>query len=585
MSSQSHKIGLSPKNRTGEIELTEQFSAQMAQLCMSDHCSDVTFLVEGQKLPAHRVILAARSEYFRALLYGGLSESNQAEIALKIPLEAFKVLLQYIYSGRMSLTKMKEETVLDTLGLANEYGFTELEVAVSEHLRQILSLDNICAILDAARLYNLEALTNVCHTFMDRNAAEILTHESFKYLSKESLEEILRRDSFFAPEVQIFVAVNEWCKNNNNVDIESVVSYVRLPLMNLDQLLKVVRPSGILSPEKLLDAIEEQTTSKSLEYRGALWLEENVASMKFNSRTIQGEWRSALLDGHIIPESYDMEKGYTRHTITDANDSGIIVELGTISIINHIKILLWDHDTRSYSYFIEVSVNQKQWDRVIDYSSYHCRSWQFLYFPAKAIKYIKLVGTHNTVNKVFHVVALEAYYTANIPKLVNGFVAPTHNVATVEMSAVVMEGVSRTRNALLNGDYSNYDWDSGYTCHQLGSGVILIRLGQPYYIGSFRLLLWDCDERTYGFYIETSTNQKDWEMVVDKRNEPARSWQSFQFTPRAVVFIKVVGTHNTANEIFHVVHFECPSQDINFFNQPKKLVETEEHVAEKMEKV
>lgn len=81
---------------------------------------------------------------------------------------------------------------------------------------------------------------------------------------------ILARDSFFAPEVQIFEAVNDWCKHNRNADIESVVSLVRLPLMNLEQLLKVVRPSGILHPDRLLDIIEEKTTSKSLLYRGAL---------------------------------------------------------------------------------------------------------------------------------------------------------------------------------------------------------------------------------------------------------------------------------------------------------------------------
>lgn len=72
----------------------------MAQLCMSYDYSDVTFIVEEQKLPAHRVILAARSEYFRALLYGGLSESTQHVIKLEIPLEAFKCLLGYIYSGK-----------------------------------------------------------------------------------------------------------------------------------------------------------------------------------------------------------------------------------------------------------------------------------------------------------------------------------------------------------------------------------------------------------------------------------------------------------------------------------------------------
>lgn len=54
------------------------------------------------------------------------------------------------------------------------------------------------------------------------------------------------------------------------------------------------------------------------------------------------------------------------------------------------------------------------------------------------------------------------------------------------MSAIVLEGVSRTRNALINGDFKNYDWDSGYTCHQLGSGSISIQLAQPYVIGSMR---------------------------------------------------------------------------------------------------
>lgn len=35
--------------------------------------------------------------------------------------------------------------------------------------------------------------------------------------------------------------------------------------------------------------------------------EENVASAKFNSKTIRGELRSALLDGEVA--NYDMEKG------------------------------------------------------------------------------------------------------------------------------------------------------------------------------------------------------------------------------------------------------------------------------------
>ena len=63
---------------------------------------------------------------------------------------------------------------------------------------------------------------------------------------------------------------------------------------------------------------------------------------------------------------------------------------------------------------------------------------------------------------------------------------PQQNVATIKASASVIEGVSRSRNALLNGDTKNYDWDSGYTCHQLGSGSIIVQLAQPYILGSIR---------------------------------------------------------------------------------------------------
>lgn len=38
------------------------------------------------------------------------------------------------------------------------------------------------------------------------------------------------------------------------------------------------------------------------------------------------------------------------------------------------------------------------------------------------------------------------------------------------------------------------------------------------------------------------------------------SWQILTFSPRIVVFIRICGTHNTANEVFHCVHFECPCQ-------------------------
>lgn len=41
----------------------------------------------------------------------------------------------------------------------------------------------------------------------------------------------------------------------------------------------------------------------------------------------------------------------------------------------------------------------------------------------------------------------------------------------------------------------------------------------------------------------------NWEVVIDKIHENCRSWQTLKFEPRPVVFIRIVGTHNTANEV------------------------------------
>lgn len=315
----------------------------------------------------------------------------------------------------------------------------------------------------------------------------------------------------------------------------------------------------------------------------------NLADRKTGLQWINSIFFSRTIFRFRLHTSFNKRRGWSKYYCGIGNDqhnkSHKIVAMGSrstfilVSIHRMNRIRMCDRYLRFTfycSYYIETSVNQTNgWERVIDHTKYHCRSWQSLYFPSRAVRYIKLIGTHNTCNRVFHVVALEAYYTAKVPTLVNGLILPTYNVATVDMSAVVIEGVSRTRNALLNGDVKNYDWDSGYTCHQLGknetkrnltrkkwadlkflcknpnigSGVIVIQLGQPYCIGSLRLLLWDCDSRTYSFYIETSVNQKDWEMAVDKREEQLRSWQQFTFPPRAVVFFRIVGTYNTANEV------------------------------------
>jgi len=568
----------------GEVDHVRSLSENLSSLLLNDNYQDITLVIETQRIPAHKVILASRSEYFRALLYGGLLESQQQEIELKdINPTAFRLLLLYIYTGCINLCNMKEELIKDLLGLAHQYVFPELEQAISNYLISILNQVNVCLVYDVANLYQLRSLMEACRQFVDGRATDILQSEAFLLLSPGTLCDLLVRDSFCVTEVEIFRAVLRWWRHNyaentailsgeTTNELNSVLEAVRLPLISLTELLNEVRPSHLVTADVILDALKIRTESRDsdLPYRGQLLPEVNVAHTRFGAQVLQGEMRTALLDGDTT--NYDMERGFTRHPIEDGN-AGIVVRLGQACIINHIKILLWDRDMRSYSYYVEVSMDQRDWVRVIDYSTYHCRSWQRLYFPQRVTRYIRIVGTHNTVNKVFHVVALEAYYSPNAVKLDKELIVAKYNAATIQLSACVVEGVSRSRNALLNGDTNNYDWDSGYTCHQLGSGAIIVQLAQPYIISSMKLLLWDCDDRSYSYYVEVSINQRDWITVCDRSRQPCQSWQSINFTSLPAVYIKIVGTQNTANDVFHCVHFECPAQEESTEESPRIIVE------------
>ncbi|KAG4074440.1 hypothetical protein HA402_015136 [Bradysia odoriphaga] len=484
-----------------KLDCSLKLLQQLAEMCESSDYSDVTLIVGQTRIPAHKCILAARSPYFRAILY--------------------------------------------TIG--------DVPTTIERNFDA----------LNAACLYNLTVLEEAALLYMDRNSTDVLKSTNFNTLSPRSLSSVLKRDTFCAPEMDIFKAVLEWRKHeHSDSEFQAIIPLVRFKLIDLEELLTIVKESSTLDSERLLEIVREKTTNQDMNYRFNLEPNENVASAKnFNAKTIRsGINPLEIVDGNVT--TYDGSNGYTYHHITDTIDNCIIVELKSIYLINHIKILLWDRDDRSYSYYVDVSVDLKSWNRVYDGAEFFCRSWQNLHFKSCPVRYIKLVGTHNTANTDFHVVELEAFYTKNEPNLVNGLVSPTVNVATIERGAKVVDGLVNsgdTLDVVLNGDVKNYTGGSGYTYHLIGQGSIVIQLTQPYHIGSCRLLLWDQDDRTYSFYVETSVNKKDWKMAVDKRNDQLKSWQELTFEPRPVVFFKIVGTHNSSNAAFHVVHFETPS--------------------------
>lgn len=97
-------------------------------------------------------------------------------------------------------------------------------------------------------------------------------------------------------------------------------------------------------------------------------------------------------------------------------------------------------------------------------------------------------------------------------------------------------------------------WASGpYPCW------IQLDLGCPQKINNINVYMYWGDDRYYQYYIEVSIDGKNWETVVDKRNNIMKSLPdgcSFFFKDIDVRFIRLTVTFNSVNSGVHVVEIE-----------------------------
>lgn len=239
------------------IQHTALLASDLEQLLKKNDKADVTFIVENKRIQAHRMILAARSEYFKALLYGALMESKQDEIVLKVQLKPFEFLLRYIYTGSLSLENVVQGELLEIIMLADLYGLIELKKAIGEYLCKKISTRNVCIFLRCSSLFQLASLYAACLKYMDEHAARVVLHESFPTLTFTLLNALLDRKSFLLSAVQKFQAIHKWCQHQKESahNMKNLYRKVSFSSMSYNQLFHIVRPTGVLTPDELLDVI------------------------------------------------------------------------------------------------------------------------------------------------------------------------------------------------------------------------------------------------------------------------------------------------------------------------------------------
>ncbi|CAL5005158.1 unnamed protein product [Urochloa decumbens] len=132
--------------------------------------SDVSFVVDGEKFPAHRAMLSARSPVFKAQLLGSMADAKMESITLHdIAPDTFRVMLRFMYTDAFpedsELGDSPKERLQDLFTAADRFALDRLKLLCARKMWEDVSAETICAILACAETYNCQELKKKCIDF------------------------------------------------------------------------------------------------------------------------------------------------------------------------------------------------------------------------------------------------------------------------------------------------------------------------------------------------------------------------------------------------------------------------------------
>ena len=136
---------------------------EMNALRESEQLCDVVLEVDGERIAAHRVVLASLSSYFRAMFTGEMAESKQKVITINgVDAKSLRTLVEYAYTATI---RISEENVQAILPAASVLQFEEVKRACSEFLRRQLDTDNCLGIKVFAEVHGCTELQSAATVY------------------------------------------------------------------------------------------------------------------------------------------------------------------------------------------------------------------------------------------------------------------------------------------------------------------------------------------------------------------------------------------------------------------------------------
>ena len=186
---------------TGSQEHVSQMAAEqsslssdLAKLLNNPARSDVTFIVQGMPIHAHRCVIMCRCDPLERMLDGPMRESQQNKIVLHDQsYDVFMSFLEYLYTDRVQALQKPHavEFALDLLTVADQFLVESLKMLCESTIQKSINVENVASMLSVADSRGALGLRKKCFDYILRHFGKVIGTPTFSEISKPLLQEVL----------------------------------------------------------------------------------------------------------------------------------------------------------------------------------------------------------------------------------------------------------------------------------------------------------------------------------------------------------------------------------------------------------
>lgn len=210
---------------------------------------------------AHRNILSQRSEYFRVLLNNGMLESTQERIAISgVSVDMFTAVMNYIYFNKLNPDLDSVVNIFETCDL---FLLEDGKKQCQQFIESEMPIDFLSKLLYEDDLLSCDLLA-VCCAKASKNSAHFFSSPQVQKLTKGAFITLLKSNALALREVDVFRGVRSWLSAHQDESAASIMELVRFPLMDYEELVEEVEPSGVVPIKLILEAYRHLARPKTI---------------------------------------------------------------------------------------------------------------------------------------------------------------------------------------------------------------------------------------------------------------------------------------------------------------------------------